>query len=89
MTIPRPAAAGLEWGGELRKSIIIDNALIFIVSAEDLILAKLIWAKDSHSEMQLKDVANIIRSVDCLNIGYIQKWAKALGLEKLYEEAAQ
>ena len=72
-----------------RKSVVIDSTPVSIVSAEDLILAKLIWAKDSHSEMQIKDVANLIRCVDGLHADYIQKWVKTLGLEKLYEEAAQ
>jgi len=72
-----------------RKSIIIDNMPVCIVSAEDLILAKLMWAKGSHSEAQLKDVANLIRCADHLDVVYIQQWVKILGVEKLYEEAKQ
>lgn len=30
-------------------------------TCEDLIIAKLNWAKDSHSEMQIRDIANLTR----------------------------
>lgn len=54
---------------------------------DDLVISKLIWAKDSHSEMQLKDVKNLIETVDNLDMGYIGDWLRKLGLEELYEEA--
>jgi hypothetical protein len=34
----------------------------WIVSCEDLVLSKLVWAKDSKSEMQLRDVRNLLSS---------------------------
>jgi hypothetical protein len=42
-----------------RKISIKDNSM-WIVSPEDLILAKLDWAKESYSEIQLGDVQNLI-----------------------------
>lgn len=57
---------------------------IWIISKEDLILSKLWWAKDSHSEMQLNDVKNIMRSG--LDKFYVEKWIAQLGVEKLYNE---
>jgi hypothetical protein len=37
--------------------------------------------------MQLKDVKNLIETVDNLDMGYIGDWLRKLGLEELYEEA--
>jgi len=47
------------------------------------------WAKDSHSEIQLKDVRNLIETVDGLDLKYIDNWIAQLGLEQIYREAAQ
>ncbi len=70
-----------------RKNVIIKNKPIFIISPEDLILAKLEWAKDSHSELQIKDIRNIIKTVRNLDKEYIQEWISKLGLEQIYKEA--
>jgi hypothetical protein len=67
-----------------RRSITVGNDRIFIVSLEDLILSKLFWARDSRSEMQLRDVRNLL-SADC-DMGYLRSRAKTLGVEKLMEE---
>src|SRR5580658_551407 len=42
-----------------RQRIKILDFETWIVSKEDLILSKLFWAKDSHSELQLRDVKNL------------------------------
>ena len=39
-----------------RRRITVGDFATWIVSAEDLILSKLVWARDSHSELQLRDV---------------------------------
>ena len=59
---------------------------MWFISAEDLVLAKLLWAKDSHSEMQIKDVRNLLKTVKSLDIAYIEKWSVELGLENLFKE---
>ncbi|GAJ14426.1 unnamed protein product [marine sediment metagenome] len=64
-----------------RKEILIEGGPIWFVSAEDLIISKLLWAKDSHSEMQLKDVGNLMETVDNLDLKYIDNWVRELGLE--------
>lgn len=38
-----------------RKKVAVDDQDLYVVSAEDLILSKLEWAKDSRSEVQLND----------------------------------
>jgi len=70
-----------------RKRVEIDEASINITAPEDLIISKLYWAKDSHSEMQLRDVKNLSEDLCNINRPYLEKWVKKLGLEKIYEEA--
>ncbi len=69
-----------------KKRITIENCPVWIASPEDLVISKLIWAKDSRSEMQLKDVRNLIEATDGLDLKYIDKWVRELGLEQLYKE---
>ena len=72
-----------------RKQVLIEQSPMWFVSAEDLVISKLLWAKDSHSEIQLKDVANLIETTDNLDSEYIDNWIRELGLEQIYKEATQ
>jgi hypothetical protein len=74
---------------ERRRLIKIDSVEMPIISPEDLILYKLIWAGDSLSEMQIKDVRNILDMVEGLDVGYLSKWTDQLGLQQLFEKAKQ
>jgi hypothetical protein len=67
-----------------RQRIPIEDFETWIVSKEDLILSKLFWAKDSRSELQLRDVKNLI-STGC-DRAYIQRWTRELGVANLWEE---
>jgi hypothetical protein len=51
-------------------------------SAEDTIIAKLEWAKDSGSDRQLDDVAGIlrVRGEGTLDLAYLEHWIEELGL---------
>lgn len=69
-----------------RKKAIIENKPMWFISAEDLILSKLLWAKDSHSEIQLKDIRNLVGTVSNLDIRYLDSWISKLGLEQIYKE---
>lgn len=51
---------------------------LWVVSKEDLILAKLLWARESQSERQLTDVENLI-ATGC-DAGYLKTWSAALNL---------
>ncbi len=55
---------------------------VCIATAEDTIVAKLEWSKDSGgSERQRRDVAGILAMNDAsLDIDYIERWVKSLGL---------
>jgi hypothetical protein len=69
-----------------RQRIKIQDFEMWIVSKEDLILSKLFWAKDSHSELQLRDVKNLV-ATGC-DRAYIEHWTTELGLAGLWGEIA-
>jgi hypothetical protein len=77
-----------EFSRRLKKKV---NSLeLFIVSPEDLILSKLYWARESHSEMQLGDVRNIILlNRNTLDFDYLRKWAQTLSVLELLEKATE
>ena len=72
-----------------KKTISVDGQDLSVVAPEDLILSKLVWAKDSNSEFQLRDVRNLLQAVQGLDRRYLARWAKQLGVDALYREAAQ
>jgi hypothetical protein len=69
-----------------RSAVEIDGVTMWLVTAEDLLLSKLVWAAESHSEMQLQDVRNLIRSVVDLDWTYIERWADELTVSELLRE---
>lgn len=71
-----------------RRQVAVEGRTLFIVAPEDLILSKLEWGKDSHSDIQLNDVRNILRSVPDLDRDYLAMWVRELGLDTLYREVS-
>jgi hypothetical protein len=72
---------------ERRKSVEFAGISTWITSREDLILSKLIWARDTGSEMQLRDVRTLIdESVDWL---YLKDWAAKLGIAAKLDELSK
>jgi hypothetical protein len=69
-----------------RSAVDIDGVTMWLVTAEDLLLSKLVWAAESRSELQLQDVRNLIRSVAPLDWTYIERWATELTLDELLHE---
>ena len=65
----------------------VTDTAMWLISLEDLILAKLLWAKDSLSELQLKDVRNLMRTSPHLEKEYLENWVGQLGLEPVYQKA--
>src|SRR5690606_32657345 len=59
---------------------------LWIVAPEDLVLSKLEWAKESHSDFQLRDVRTLLNAVQELEWSYIERWASILGVETLLDE---
>ena len=71
---------------ERRRKVSLEGFDVWLVSAEDLILSKLHWAKDSQSEIQLRDIQNLLGGACEINTEYLEKWAKDLGVYQLYEK---
>ncbi len=67
-----------------RRRITIDDFETWIVSAEDLILSKLVWMKDSGSEQQQRDVLNLLS--DSRDQSYLSKWAAKLGVSERLDD---
>ncbi|MGH9928466.1 MAG: hypothetical protein ACREA9_04455, partial [Pyrinomonadaceae bacterium] len=61
-----------------RRQITLGDFQTWIVSREDLILSKLNWAKESHSELQLRDVRSLLESE--VDVNYLRTHAKTLGV---------
>lgn len=61
-----------------RQRLNVADFQVWVVSKEDLILSKLHWARESHSERQLADVENLI-ATGC-NDAFLKKWSAALNL---------
>ena len=70
-----------------KRHILIEEIPMWIVSPEDLILSKLWWSRDSHSEVQIGDIKNLFASVNDLDIAYIDRWVAEMGLQDIYRKA--
>lgn len=68
-----------------RRRVSIGGETVALISPEDLVVSKLVWARDSGSELQLRDVRNILEMVPDLDRGYVAEWAPRLGV-RLVEE---
>jgi hypothetical protein len=63
---------------------------VFIASAEDVLLAKLEWAKLGQSMRQLEDCANLLRVRSGeLDHAYVGHWVPQLGLEEQWGRVRQ
>jgi len=61
---------------------------VYVISPEDLIISKLLWSKSAGgSERQIKDCESIYRlNSDNLDLGYLKRWVKMLGIEKEFNK---
>lgn len=70
-----------------RRYLDVGGMRVAVVSAEDLLLSKLVWARDSGSELQYGDAAALMRSGEAgvgerLDRDYLQRWAEVLGVSR-------
>jgi hypothetical protein len=73
---------------ERRIAIEFFGVRLFVASAEDILLAKLEWAKAGQSMRQLEDCANLLRvRSDELDQTYIERWVAVLALEEQWRSA--
>lgn len=58
------------------------GAELNVFSPEDIVLSKLLWAKQSSSQLQCRDVMTILEyQAEHLDMGYLNKWSKILNVE--------
>jgi hypothetical protein len=67
-----------------RKKVDFADFDLWIISHEDLILSKLNWAKKTNSEMQLRDVANLLRNK--VDMNYLNTWSEMLEVDNKLNE---
>ncbi len=73
---------------ERRMPAEYEGCPIWVATVEDVIVAKLEWAKLGASARQIEDVAALVRvNFDRLDRGYIDRWVEALGLTGQWAEA--
>lgn len=65
---------------ERRRQVQMDAVSIWIASPEDVVLAKLEWAKRTGSERQLRDVAGVLSKRNDIDEEYIRRWVDELEL---------
>jgi hypothetical protein len=70
-----------------RQRVTILGVEVATATAEDTIVAKLEWMKTGGSDRQLDDVAGIIRVQERLDVAYIERWVRELGLEAEWSRA--
>jgi hypothetical protein len=71
----------LEFGR--RRRFTIEGVSVWVVSAEDLVLSKLQWAKETESELQREDARVMVRTIQDLDWKYLNKWAENLGIMEI------
>lgn len=67
-----------------RKPVAMAGVKTWIVSREDLILSKLVWASDTDSELQRRDVKSLLDG--SIDRPYLDLWATRLNVAELLEK---
>lgn len=67
-----------------RNRLKINGFEIYVISLEDLIISKLMWARESYSEVQLNDIRSLMKNV--INKDYVFKKVSELNLNDIYNK---
>ncbi|HQM26726.1 MAG TPA: hypothetical protein PKW97_09440 [Syntrophorhabdus sp.] len=71
---------------ERRRLVNVGDFEICLISPEDLVPNKLLWAREGNSEIQKRDVKNILMITDDIDFNYLRDWSKRLSVDSLLEE---
>lgn len=75
---------------ERRIAAEIHGVRVFVSTAEDIVLAKLDWARLGQSARQIEDVAGVLKvQWESLDRDYIRRWVDDLGLESQWQDALE
>jgi hypothetical protein len=73
-----------------RSEVDLPELSLVIATAEDVLIAKLEWAKIGESELQLDDAAGMIRMQGhALDLPYVERWVESLGLQEQWQLARE
>lgn len=75
-----------------RQVTVADGVTLWVKSPEDTVLRKLCWYRDGGevSDRQWRDVVGVLRLCAAdLDLDYLRRWAKQLGVAALFERALQ
>ncbi len=71
-----------------RRSIEFEGIRLWVATLEDMIIAKLEWAKLGGSARQLEDVSNLLRVASSdVDQAYLNRWIDELGLQSQWQSA--
>jgi hypothetical protein len=71
-----------------RQLVSVQGVPLFVASGEDVVIAKLEWAKLAQSQRQIEDVAAILRlRRESLEWPYLEKWISELNLDHEWSNA--
>lgn len=69
---------------ERRQRVHLRSAEVCVVCKEDLIISKIAWARDSRSDVQKRDVRNLLATG--YDEDYLEHWLKELNLYQFAED---
>jgi predicted nucleotidyltransferase len=86
--IPRKRRAFSETEFARRTRVEVMGVPTYVASVEDVIVAKLEWAKAGGSERQLEDVCELVKLRGAqLDREYVEQWVQRLDLREMWERA--
>jgi hypothetical protein len=66
----------------------VESIPLFVASAEDVIIAKLEWARLAQSQRQIEDAAGILKlQGHNLDRSHLERWVRELGLTTEWNDA--
>jgi hypothetical protein len=69
-----------------RTAIDFEGIRLWVATVEDLVVAKLEWAKLGESARQLEDVAKLVRAAgETIDFEYVNGWVQELGLVEQWD----
>ena len=77
-----------------RKRHVVDSetgAAIWVTSAEDIVLQKLVWYRKGGevSDLQWRDVLGVLKANPYLDRGHLDRWAVEVGVADLLARARE
>lgn len=75
---------------ERRASAFVLGVDVSVASLEDILLAKLEWSRRGDSELQRRDVTQLLERAGArLDLAYVERWVLDLGLADEWKDAQQ